>query len=168
MTLAEITDPAWLGIIVPTVLAICGGTITILRARRQRQRNRFQPRIEAAIDERRQAIRLDVTNDGEAEGSVSDVAVVDARRQLPATFPCYRGGEFERTSLGSREHVMVIVHAVPPTTFPDDARLRVRWSGGKDYFVPKHKDQHYYGLKPQLPWGCREARDGSWQRADLT
>jgi hypothetical protein len=164
--LAEITDPQWLAIISPVVVAAVGGAIAIWRQRRQRQRERFRPRIEAAIDGRRQAIRLEITNEGEGEGSVSDGGVVDAHRELPATFPCYRDGEFERTPLGSLEHAMVVIHAIPPTPFPEDVRLRVRWSGGMDHLVPEEPGESYYNLRPQLPWGCREEPDGSWRRAD--
>ena len=160
--LTEITDPEWLAVIVPVVLVVGGGAIKIWRDHRRRQRERFRPQIKAAIDEQRQAIRLDVTNGGKDGGSVSDVAVVNAHRELPATFPCYQGGEFAQTPLGSSEHVMIVIHAVPPKSFPEDVRLRVGWSGGEDHFTPEHTDERYYNLKPQLPWACQRQSDGSW------
>lgn len=109
---------------------------------------RFRPTFEVAVDERRQAIRLDVVNKGRASGSINSVAVIaPGGMELPAEFPDFRDGKFTSYQLTNDKAVQWTIKAVKDSgSFPADARVLIGWGKGKQRTVtPKHKsDVSYY------------------------
>jgi hypothetical protein len=115
---------------------------------------RFRPRFEARVDERRQAIRLDVANKGRASGRIGDVTVVDGELVgLPCAFAGLSDGYYA-AEIDGRSNWFLIIEAIREEgPFPEDAQVRVEWGRGpaKLIAVTQEKDTAYFGMKSKWP-----------------
>ena len=123
MTVAADTA-TWIGAIataVGAVAAIAGVLWNMFR--------RFRPALRARVDARRQAIRLDVVNDGRAGGWINEVAVTgrDAG-DMDATFFDLEGGDFRAAEIPPHSSWYLIIRAARGSPFPPDAEVYVEWA----------------------------------------
>jgi hypothetical protein len=118
---------------------------------------RFKLSIRARIDERRQAIRVDLKNKGRASGQVSEVAVIDQHLvDLDPQFFGLDGDRFRSARLPKQSSWFLIIRDRSANReFPPDARVRVRWGKRKkrDLVPEQVSATSYYGdlLKSEWP-----------------
>lgn len=108
---------------------------------------RFRPRFDAAIDGRRQAIRLKVSNKGRLEGRINGVSVLDSEdHEVPSEFASLPNGRFRSGRVAHGETRSLVIKAKKPTLFAEGVRVFVQWGHrGKKEIVPEQKrDISYY------------------------
>jgi hypothetical protein len=140
---------AWIGAIAGTVAAVAAIAALwgVFRW--------FKPTFRARVDARRQAIRLDVVNDGRAGGWVNEVAVIgrDAG-ELNATFFDLEGGDFRRGDIPPHSRWHLIIRAPRGNPFPADAAVLVKWGrrGTRTLIPEATTGTSYYGEKLKSQW----------------
>jgi hypothetical protein len=139
----------WIGVAVGIVGALAGiaGLWGVFRW--------FRPAFRARIDERRQAIRLDVTNKGRAGGWIREVAAIDAQRnELDAAFAGLEGERFRPVELpGHTSWWLILAASRANGPFPEATSVLVRWGRGSERTLApeKTKGVSYYGMNSQWP-----------------
>lgn len=115
----------------------------------------FRPKFVARIDERRQAIRLDVVNNGRAAGRVRKVAPVDKQSvELDARYAGLKDSRFVPAEISGHSTWLLILEAQPQTgAFPPGTRLLVAWGRRKQRAL-KLESTHgvsYHGMESDWP-----------------
>lgn|GEM_PF-3678875 len=115
----------------------------------------FRPRFDAKVDERRQAIKLEIDNKGFVSGQVNEVAVINGRNvDLEPKFFGLDDERFWAAELPRRSSWRLIMRARRGNPFPEDARVRIRWGNNKERaVVPEHMNgKSYYGPQVTSQW----------------
>jgi hypothetical protein len=131
-----------------------GAIITIW----QWHKSKFQPKLRARIDDKREGIELRIRNKGRAVGNVSraDVVQTDGVVVPGVTFEGFTGGTFRPLALAAQASMTIIIQA-PPANFPAGVHLRVDVGKAKLKTVKPAgagKGVGIYGLKSELPPGA--------------
>jgi hypothetical protein len=114
---------------------------------------RFRPRFDVTIDERRQAIRVTVSNSGRLEGRINEVSVLDADdHEVPVEFAGLPKGEFHSGQMSHKVARSLVINATKPKPFAEDVRVFVKWGRRrKKEIVPTRKDISYFGETSDWP-----------------
>lgn len=115
---------------------------------------RFRPKFDVAIDGRRQAIRVEVSNKGRLKGRINKVSVLDSRDlEVPSSeFAGLPKGEFHSGQISRKEVRSLVINAEKGKAFPKDVRVFVKWGlRGKREIPPTKTDVSYYGTKSDWP-----------------
>jgi hypothetical protein len=146
-----IADTLLIATVVGAIAAVVAAALTVWAALR-----RFRPKIRARIDERRQAIRLDIRNKGGASGQISDLAVIDTNHiDLDPEFFGLADGHFRSARLEPHHSYKLIIRARKESgEFPPNVRVRIGWGKGKirDFFPTQIKGISYYGPMERSEW----------------
>jgi hypothetical protein len=114
----------------------------------------FRPTFRARVDERRQAIRLDVANRGRASGWITRVAVIgpDGIHQQ-TNFAGFTGGQFKAAEVPGRTSWWLIIESTPVAgAFPEHAQVLVESRGRRRSIVPEvAAGLSYHGSKSNWP-----------------
>jgi hypothetical protein len=115
----------------------------------------FRPKFRARIDGRRQGIRVDVVNEGRAEGRIRKVALVDEQLgELDARCAGLNDGRFHPAEIPGRSKWFLIIEALRETgAFPMGARILVAWGRRKERLLELEPTENviYYGLTSDWP-----------------
>lgn len=108
---------------------------------------RFRPKFDVTIDERRQAIRVKVSNAGRLTGRINEVSVLDAKDlEVPSEFAGQPDGKFHSGRVKRKEARSLVIKAAERKPFADDVRIFVKWGRRHEKeIVPEQKtDISYY------------------------
>lgn len=115
----------------------------------------FRPKFRARSDDRRQAIRLDVVNDGRAAGCIRKAAPVDEQLgELNARYAGLNDGRFHAAEVPARSTQLLIIEALPETgEFPSGTRVLVAWGRRKQRVLDLEPSDgvSYYGMGSDWP-----------------
>jgi hypothetical protein len=92
-----------------------------------------------------------VVNRGRGSGVIHQVAVIDAKYEVPSAVEGFANGVFTPVALPSFSAMRLIIMA-PDKQFTRDHRVKVDWWDGGQIVEPVHvKGVGFYGLKSVLP-----------------
>jgi hypothetical protein len=154
---STLTD--WIGALSAAALGVLGFGFTLWQWRG----TGFRPRMDAAIDTHRVAIRLDIENRGRAAGAiwrVVPVQLVDGQNHpIDHDVQGFDGG-YEPKELPAFAAMRLVVKVKEPedgsdpTPFPEDVEILVEWGGGNETFVepePVEGDRSLWTVESRLP-----------------
>jgi hypothetical protein len=115
---------------------------------------RFRPKFDVTIDERRQAIRVKISNAGRLQGRINGVSVLDATdHEVPSEFAGLSKGAFHSGLVSRKEARSLVINAGQRESFADGVRVFVQWGRRrKKEITPDEKSGvSYYGEKSNWP-----------------
>jgi len=117
----------------------------------------FRPRCAARIDVARQAIRLQISNRGRADGVIGRVVLVDAEGFAIQPGPLidgYPSGNFTATTLPAHAAIQLMIGKPQSrAALPEGVLVKVDWGTGEAVLTPKPVKVGYAGLPSVLPPG---------------
>lgn len=116
---------------------------------------RFRPKFDVAIDERRQAIRVNISNRGRLEGRINEVSILGSGDlEIPSSeFEGLPNGKFHSGRISRKEARSLVIKAEKEKAFPEGIRVFVKWGlRGKNEILPRQEtDISYYGERGSWP-----------------
>ena len=132
MLAASVTD--WISAVSAAALGVAGLFVTLW----QWHASGFRPRFTVLIDQRREAVQVQIANRGRAPGVIKTVALVQGDDPTKAEIDAEVRGFDDRFSpiMLPGLSPMTIVLRVPESApkgvaFPEDAEVQIEWGAGK-------------------------------------